>query len=131
MQRAHQLLGHLLAGAEDVGVVLGHAPHAGEPLEHTGLLVAIDGAELEEAHGQLAVGALAAPVHEDVERAVHGLEVVLRAPVELHGGVHAVGEPVQVTRLLEERALGDVRRVDELVARLDMALPRVVLHETP
>ena len=51
--------------------------------------------------------------------------------VELHGRVHALGEPVQVARHLEEVALGDVGRVDEVVAGLHVALPRVVLHETP
>ena len=68
-------------------------------------------------------------VHEDVERAVHRLEVVLLPAVELHGRVHALGEPVQVARLLEEGALGDVGRVDEVVARLHVALPRVLLHQ--
>ncbi len=68
-------------------------------------------------------------VHEDVERAVHRLEVVLGPAVELHGRVHALGEPVEVARHLEEVPLGDVGRVDEVVARLDVALPRVVLHE--
>ncbi len=128
MQRADELAVHLLAGAEDVRVVLGHAPHAGQALQHAGHLVAVDRAELEEPHRQLAVGALMALVDEDVERAVHRLEVVLLAAVELHGRVHALGEPVQVTRLLEEGALRDVRRVDEVVARLHVALPRVLLH---
>ena len=92
-----------------MGVVLGHAAHAGETLQHAGFLVAVDRAEFEEPHRQLAVGALVALVHEDVERAVHRLEVVLLPPVELHGRVHALGEPIQVARLLEQRALGDVR----------------------
>ena len=70
-------------------------------------------------------------VHEDVEGAVHRLEVVLRPPVELHGRVHPVGEPVEVAGHLEEVALGDVGRVDEVVARLDVALARVVLHQAP
>ncbi len=129
VHRADELGVHLLAGAEDVRVVLGHAPHAGQALQHARLLVAVDRAELEEPHRQLAVGALVALVHEDVERAVHRLEVVLLPAVELHRRVHALGEPVQVARLLEERALGDVGRVDELVARLHVALPRVLLHQ--
>ena len=99
VQRPHELGVHLLAGAEDVGVVLGHAPHPGQALQHAGLLVAVDRAELEEPHRQLAVGALVAPVHEDVERAVHRLEVVLLPAVQLHRRVHPLGEPVQVARL--------------------------------
>ena len=50
VQGADQLGVHLLAGAEDVGVVLGHAAHPGQPLQHAGLLVAVDRAELEEPH---------------------------------------------------------------------------------
>jgi hypothetical protein len=71
-----------------------------------------------------------APVHQDVERAVHRLQVVLRTAVELHRRVHVLGEPIEVARLLEQGALGDVRRVDEVVPRLHVPLARIVLHET-
>ena len=124
-----QLVGHLVAGAEDVGVVLGHAPDPGQPVDHAGLLVAVDRPELEEPQRELAVGALAALVDEDVERAVHRLEVVLLAPVELHRREHPVGEPVEVARGLEQLGLGDVGGVDELVAGRPVALVRVVLHQ--
>ncbi len=100
-------------------------------MDDAGLLVPVDGAELEEPQRQLAVGPLAALVDEDVERAVHGLDVVLLATVELHGREHAVGEPVQVPGGLEQFRLGDVRGIDELVAGLDVALPGVVLHQPP
>jgi len=74
-----------------------------------------------------------------VERAVHRLEVVVLplAPdvallvlllVQVHGGVHALGVPVEVPGDLEELALGDVGAVDELVALLDVAAPGVLLH---
>ena len=121
-------VGHLLAGAEDVGVVLGHAPHAGQPVHDARLLVAVDGAELEQPQRQLAVGALPALVDEDVERAVHRLQVVAMTLVELHRREHALGEPLQVAGGLEQLRLGDVGRVDELVARLLVACSRVVLH---
>jgi hypothetical protein len=103
-------LGHdLFACAEDVRVVLGHAPHPREAVHDARLLVAVHRPELEQPQRQLAVRTHAAAVDEDVERAVHRLEVVLGAAVELHGREHAVGEPVEVARLLEELRLRDVR----------------------
>ena len=97
-------------------VVLGHAAHAREPVDDAGLLVAVDRAELEEAQRQFAVAALARLEDQHVERAVHRLQVVALALVELHRRVHAVGEPLQVPRGLEQLGLGDVRGVHELVA---------------
>ena len=47
-QRRLELAGQLLLRAEDVRVVLGHPPHAGEPVHDTGALVAIHGTELEK-----------------------------------------------------------------------------------
>ena len=130
-QRALELFGHLLLRAEDVGVVLGHAPHARQAVHDPRLLVAVHRAELEVAQRQVAVGALPALVDQDVERAVHRLEVVVGAPVELHRGEHAVRVPVEVARRLEEVRLGDVGRVHELVAGLLVALAGVVLHHPP
>ncbi len=49
--------------------------------------------------------------------------------VQMHRRVHPVGVPVEVPRGLEERLLGDVWRVDELIAGLFVATPRVVLHD--
>ena len=120
-------------------VVLGEAPGPGEALDHAGLLVAVDRAELEQAQRQLAVGTAARREDQVVHRAVHRLEVVVRAlptdhalgvdvRVELHRGVHALRVPVEVSGLLEQRALRDVGAVDELVAAGLVRLARVVLH---
>ena len=76
VERRRQLAGHLLLGAEDVRVVLGHAAHARETVHHARLLVAVHRAELEHPHRQLAVRARAVLEDQDVERAVHRLEVV-------------------------------------------------------
>ncbi len=126
---ARELGDDLVARAEDVRVVLGHAPDAGESVHDARLLVAVDRPELEEAQREVAVRPHAAAVDQDVERAVHRLEVVVGTAVELHRRVHAVGEPVEVPGDLEEVRLRDVRRVDELVARFLVSTPRVVLHD--
>ena len=96
-QRRLELAGQLLLRAEDVRVVLGHPPHAGEPVHDTGALVAIHGTELEKSQRQVAVRAQLTLVDEDVERAVHRLQVVPGALVELHRREHPVGKPLQVT----------------------------------
>ena len=118
---------HLLLGAVDVRVVHGQAAHPGQPVHHAGLLVPVDGAELEQPQRQLPVRPAAGPVDQVVHRAVHRLEVVLAA-LELHRREHRVRVVRQVARGLEQVRLGDVRGVDERVARRLMPQPRVVLH---
>ena len=138
-EQAGELVLHLLAGAVDVGVVLGEAAHAGQAVDLAGLLVAVHGAELEEAQRQLAVGALTGLEDQVVHRAVHRLQVVVGARlgdvavrvlllVEVHGRVHAVLVPVQVAGGLVQAALGDVRGLHEAVVVLAVHLTGVVLH---
>ena len=50
-----ELASHLLDGAEQVGVVLGEAADAGHARQLARLLVAVDGAELGQPDGQVAV----------------------------------------------------------------------------
>ena len=50
-----ELVFDLLGGAEDVGVVLREAAHAGQAVELAALLVAVYGAKLGQALGQVAV----------------------------------------------------------------------------
>ena len=57
VQHAQDLRVELVGPAEEVGVVLGEAAHAHQPVQHAGALEAVDGAELGEAEGQLAVAA--------------------------------------------------------------------------
>ena len=139
LQGGGQLVAHLLTGAVDVSVVLGHAAHAGQAVDDAGLLVAVDRAEFEEPQRQFTVRASASTEDQVVHRAVHRLEVVVLARlahgavlvqflVDVHRREHAVAVPVEVTGNLVQMPLGDVRSVDELVARLDVAAARVVLH---
>ncbi len=71
--------------------------------------------------------------------AVHRLQVVILAGlpdgtvlvefgIHVHRREHALLVPVQVAGDFVQVALGDVRRVDELVAGVDVPLPRIVLH---
>ena len=104
VQQMLDLLRRLLGGAVGVGVVLGHAADPGQAVDDAGLLVAVDGAELEQPHRQLAVGPAAGPVDQVVHRAVHGLEVV-RAALHLHRREHGVGVVRQVPAGLEQPLL--------------------------
>ena len=62
-----------------------------------------------------------------MERAVHGLHVVLLAAVELHRRVHALGVELEMAAGLPQIRLGDVRRHNVLVAVREVRSPAVVL----
>ncbi len=57
LEEALDLLGHLLAGAEDVRVVLAERAHAREAVHHAAALVAVEASEVRHAPRQLAVAA--------------------------------------------------------------------------
>ena len=96
-------------------IVLREAADAHQAVEHAALLVAVHGAEFRPAAGEFAVGAHAALVDLDVERAVHGLGVVVEL-VDLHRGVHALLVESEVSAGLPELAASDMRRVQQVVA---------------
>jgi hypothetical protein len=127
VEQVLDLARRLVAGDVRVGVVLRHPPHAGQTVHDTRLLVAVDGAELEEAQRQLAIGPTPRAVDQVVHRAVHRLEAVL-ATLELHGREHRVGVVRQVARGVEQPVLGDVGRADVVEALLDVPATDVVLH---
>ncbi len=123
------LVDDLVLAAEDVAVVLGEPAGPEHPVDDAGALVAVDGAELGDAHRQLAVRPRARPVRQDVERAVHGLQAVRRGSViDVHPGVHQLAVVLEVPRDAPEVLLGDVRGVDRLVAALQGLGPDPVLH---
>ena len=108
-------------------------------MDNAGLFVAVHRTELEQAQRQLTVGTATGCVDEVVHRAVHGLGVVVLwllgavanlvvLTVQLHGREHAVRVEVQVSGLLEQVALGDVRRVHKGVAVFQVAATGVLFH---
>ncbi len=119
---AADLVGHLVLGAEDVGIVLSESANACHAAEFARLLVAIHRAEFGQAHGQLAITARLALVNHDVVRAVHRLEEVFllvghHDRLELAVGVIGIvaGDLVQLNA-------ADVRRIDRHVAAADQLL---------
>ena len=124
---ADDLVFDLLGSAEDVGVVLGKAAHAQQAVHDAGALVAIDGAELAEAHGQIAVGLERVLVDEDVERTVHGLHAIFGV-VQLHGGEHVLRVVAVVAGGLPEVGAGDVRSEDQRVAAAEVLVAHPVFH---
>ena len=119
-------------------VVLREAAHAGQAVDDAALLVAVVVAQLVEAQGQLTVGAAARAEDQVVHRAVHGLEVVLLAClgdvavlvalfIDEHGREHRVRVVGQVTRRVEESALGDLGGVHEVEAGQLVAVGHVGL----
>ena len=126
-------------GAVNVGVVLGEAASASEPLNDARLFVAVYGSEFEHAKRKLTVGTPARAKDEIVHRAVHRLEVVVGTltphlafridnSVEVHRRIHGFGVPVN-DRTFRKVDFGDVRGVHELVTGLFVPGARVVLHD--
>ena len=114
--------------AIDVAVVLREAPDPHQAVQCPRPFVAINGAEFEQSERQFAIAALTAVEDQTVHRAVHRLRVV-RPVVHLHRRVHAVGVEVEVTGCLEQVRVGEMWRVDELVAPVLVTLAAVILHQ--
>jgi len=123
-----ELVLKLLRRAEDMRVVLGETAHAGQAVQLARLLVAVDRAELGQAHRQVAVRMQVVLVDVDVVRAVHRLEHE-QVALHLEGRVLAVLVVRVVPALLVKRHAGDVRRDDRLVAALDLHLAQEALQQ--
>ena len=110
VEDADDLRLELVRAAEEVRVVLGEAAHAHEAVQHARALEAVDGAQLREAEGQLAVAVQLRLVDRDVERAVHRLQLVLHA-LDLDGRVHVglvvLGVPAGLPELDASRCAGE------------------------
>ena len=104
LQEPIDLLAHLLRRAEDVGVVLREAPHAGHAVHYAAALVPVEAAEIGHPPRQLAVAAAAVLVHQAVARAVHRL---LR---EVDERLQDLADLVRVAGLLRLEQLLDLRR---------------------
>ena len=91
------LLGHHIG----VRIILSDRANASESLKNAGLLIAVDGAELEEAQRKFTVRTASAPEDQVMHRAVHSLEVG-ELTVIIHGREHPVRIVGKVTRGMEE-----------------------------
>ena len=127
LQQVTHLVRCLLLRHIRVRVVLGNHAHAGQTLQHAGLLVTVHGAELEETQRQLTVRTATRTVNLVVHRAVHSLQAVV-AVVQLHGREHAVRIVRKVTGSVEQVFLRNVRSADVLETLLNVAGTHVVFH---
>ena len=128
VQDAPDLVLHLVGTTEDVGVVLGETAHPEHAVEDAAPLVAIDGAQFPDAHGQVPIATGGRLVVHDVEGAVHRFQVVL-LPLHLHGRVHVLAVEVQVAAGLPQVGPPHVRGVDQLIAGPDVLLSPEVLDD--
>ena len=100
-------------------VVLGEAADAQQAVHHARTLVAIDGAELAQAHRQVAIRLQRVAIDQDVERTVHRLHAVFRI-VQFHGDEHVLRVVAFVAAGLPQIDARHVRRVDQRVAALQV-----------
>ena len=108
VQRQGELFFDLLWGTEGVAVILCEGTHTREAGKLTGFLVAVQGGELCEAHGQLAVGVQAHLfIESHVAGAVHGLKAVFDVLI-LHRREHRVLVVLVVAGLVIEVFLDDM-----------------------
>ena len=127
VKQAHhvlQLVFQLRGGHEQVGVVLGEAPHPEQPVEGAGELVAVDQAQLAHTQGQIPVGVGLALVDHHAAGAVHGLDGEVLVIDD--GGVHVVLVVVPVAGALPQLAAEDDRGGDLHIAVLLVDLAPVV-----
>src|ERR1017187_4142087 len=127
LEAIHYFVFNLVRGAEDVRVVLREAADAEESVEHAGAFVAVDGAELAEAHRQVAIAALAVGIDQDVERAVHRPELVVGV-VQLDGREHVRRVEIGVAGSLPQVEARDVGGVDQGVAALQVLIAHPVFE---
>ena len=113
---------------KNVAVILSEPTNAQQPVQRARPFVAIDGSQLEQPQRQLAIATLAITINEAVHRAVHRLGVI-GAVVHFHRRIHAVFVEVEMPGSLEQVRVGQVRRVDKLVAAVLVTLAAVVLHD--
>ena len=128
LDAGYDLVFDLAGGAEDVGVVLGEAADAEQAVHGSRALIPVHVAEFGVALRQVAVGFWRIFIDEDVARAVHRLEAVLRV-VERHGRVHVLVVIAFMTADFPKFAAHDVGRVDELIAAADALVAHPVFHD--
>ena len=121
------LVGDLLLGAVDVGVVLGEGADPQQAVQDALALVAGDAAELGQAQRQLAVGVAVGGVDEAGAGAVHRPQREA-ALVVLHE-VHLVAVVVPVAGAVPELLVEHLRGGDLLVAALAQLLLDLVLDQ--
>ena len=118
---------NLAGSAEDVRVVLRKAAHAQQAVHGSRALVAIDVAQLGQAHRQVAVTLRRVLVDQDVAGAVHRLQAILGI-IQFHGGVHIARVKALMAADLPQLAAHHVGREDQRVAAPQAFLAHPVFH---
>ena len=108
IQNAVDLLRHLIRTAEEMGIILGEPTDSEQAMQHTRSLVSVHRSPFREPKRQIPIGPESAFVDQDVERAVHRLQIVLLS-VDLDGGVHVLPEEIEVAADLPQPAAPDMR----------------------
>src|SRR6266568_341213 len=106
----------LFRSAEDVGIILGKAAHPHETMKHSGPLMAMHRAELEETERKITITPELGLVDHHVGEAVHRLDAV--ALLVHLGEIHIFTVVLIVPRTLPELTLENLRTDDDVVIPL-------------
>ena len=131
LDAAAELVGHLLLGAEDVGVVLREAAHPRHAVQLARLLETMHRAELGQPQRQVAVAPRLRLVDRDVVRAVHRPQQIALAFGHFDRRKLRVLVIRIMARGLVQMHVADHRRVDRLIAAADQLGVEEVLQFVP
>src|SRR5882762_840052 len=118
----------LLRHAEYVRVILSESAHAQQSVQYARALIAIHGAELSQAHRQLAVTAQARFVNQDVAGAIHRFQLIVGL-FDLDSAEHILAVKIGVPAGLPQIQAHDVRRVNQIVAAAQQFVTQPVFHQ--
>ena len=93
-------------------IVLRKSSYAQQAVHDAGALVAINCAELAQAHGKIAIAVRLVGVDQDMSGTVHRLELIFGV-VQLHRGEHVVRIKIGMARDFVQLPPRHVRCVDE------------------
>src|SRR6266850_1841866 len=104
-----------------MSIVLGKATDTGQSMQYPAALEPVHRAPFGKPHRQVAVGSAAALVNTQVERAIHGLQIV-ELLLDFDWRIHVLSVEAQMAARLPQTRPADMRRVHEVVAGFEMLL---------
>src|SRR5262249_48429215 len=107
----------LIETAEQMCIIHGKATYSHQAMQHAGTFKTIDGSKLCQPQGQIAIATKRRTVNRDVDRTVHGLELIL-VVFQFHRCKHVFAEITQVPARSPVTEARHMRSISNLVPAL-------------